>query len=144
MLYRAAQEAHRELTTQLGGDMAQWQWGKAHTIEFVSPIRRYGFGKGLLGGGRHSVSGSGETLRRGQYDFKQPFDIAFSASLRMVADLNDPDKVLAVIPGGVSGRVFHPHSKDQIDAFINGEKQYWWFSDEEIQAHTQSEIILHP
>lgn len=144
MLYRAAREAHSELATRFGADMAQWQWGKAHTIEFVSPIRRNGLGKGLLGGGKHALSGSGETLLRGQYDFKQPFDISFSAALRMVADLNDPDKVLAVIPGGISGRVFHPHSKDQIDAFISGEKQYWWFSDEEIKAHTQSELILHP
>ena len=144
MLYRAAREAHSELATRFGADMAQWQWGKAHTIEFVSPIRRNGLGKGLLGGGKHALSGSGETLLRGQYDFKQPFDISISASLRMVADLNDPDKVLAVIPGGISGRVFHPHSKDQIDAFISGEKQYWWFSDEEIKAHTQSELILHP
>ena len=62
----------------------------------------------------------------------------------MVADLSDPDKVLAVIPGGVSGRVFHPHARDQIDAFISGEKQYWWFSEKEIKAHTQSELVLHP
>jgi penicillin G amidase len=144
MLYRAAREAHRDLASRFGGNLTQWQWGKAHTIEFVSPIRRNGFGKGLLGGGRHPMSGSGETLLRGQYDFKQPFDISFSASLRMVADLNDPDKVLAVIPGGVSGRVFHPHAKDQIDAFISGEKQYWWFSDKEIKAHMQSELILRP
>jgi len=124
--------------------MTRWQWGKVHTIEFVSPIRRNGLGKGLLGGGRHAVAGSGETLRRGRYDFSQPFDISYSAALRMVADLSDPDKVLAVLPGGVSGRVFHPHSKDQIDAFISGEKQYWWFSDEKIKAHAQSELILHP
>ena len=144
ILYRAAREAHGELASRFSEDMRQWQWGKAHTIEFVSPIRRNGFGKGLLGGGKHALAGSGETLLRGQYDFKQPFDISFSSALRMVADLNDPDKVLAVIPGGVSGRVFHPHAKDQIDAFISGEKQYWWFSEEEIKAHTQSELILRP
>jgi penicillin G amidase len=144
MLYLAAQDARRDLTIRFGRDMTQWQWGKAHTIEFVSPIRRSGFGKGLLGGGDYPAAGSGETLHRGQYDFNRPFDVSFSASLRMVADLGDPDKVLAVIPGGISGRVFHPHGKDQIDAFVSGEKQYWWFSDEAIQAHTRSELILNP
>jgi len=144
MLYLAAQDARRDLTNRFGKDMTRWQWGRAHTIEYVSPIRRSGFGKGLLGGGTHPAAGSGETLHRGQYDFNRPFDVSFSAALRMVADLSDPDKVLAVIPGGISGRVFHPHSQDQIDAFVSGEKQYWWFSDEAIAAHTRSELILRP
>jgi penicillin amidase len=144
ILYRAARDARRELTSRFGRDMTRWQWGRAHTMEFVSPIRRSGFGKGLLGGGRHSLSGSGETLLRARYEFRQPFDVTYSAALRMVADLNDADKVLAVLPGGVSGRVFHDHTKDQIDAFVDGEKQYWWFSDEAIKAHTQSEMLFHP
>jgi penicillin amidase len=144
MLYQAAQDARRDLTSRFGKDMTQWQWGRAHTIEFVSPIRRSGFGKGLLGGGTYPAAGSGETLHRGQYDFDRPFDVSFSAALRMVADLSDPDKVLAVIPGGISGRVFHPHSQDQIDAFVSGEKQYWWFSDAAIAAHTRSALILRP
>jgi len=144
ILHRAAREAHLDLASRFGQDMNRWQWGKAHTIEFVSPIRRNGFGKGLLGGGKHALAGSGETLLRSRYDFNKPFDISYSAALRMVADLNDPDKVLAVLPGGVSGRVFHPHTTDQIDAYISGEKQYWWFSDEKIKEHTQSEFILRP
>ena len=144
ILYRAAQEARQELANRLGDDMRRWQWGRVHTITFVSPIRRQGFGKGLLGGGVHPVSGSGETLRRGRYDFDQPFEVAFSASLRMVADLNDSEKVLAVIPGGISGRVFHPHALDQIDPFLEGGRTYWWFSRAAIDAHAQSELILQP
>jgi len=143
-LYRAACDAQDDLVARYGPDMARWQWGRVHTLELVSPIRRSGFGKGLLGGGAHAVGGSGETLRRGHHDFNKPFDVSFSASLRMVADLNDPDKVLAVLPGGVSGRVFHPHANDQIEAFISGEKQYWWFSDDAIGLHARSEMMLRP
>jgi len=62
----------------------------------------------------------------------------------MVADLSDPDKVLGVLPGGVSGRLFHPHTKDQIEPFISGKKVYWWFSDAAIQDHTQSTLVLKP
>jgi len=143
-LYVAAREAFADLVARFGTDMGQWQWRKAHTIEFVSPIRRNGFGKGFLGGGKHGVSGSGETLRRGLYDFNDTFAVSFSASLRMVADLGDTDKVVAVIPGGVSGRVFHPHAGDQIEPFINGAKQYWWFSDSAIRSHAQSGMVLAP
>ena len=62
----------------------------------------------------------------------------------MVADLNDDEKVLAVLPGGVSGRFFHPHAKDQIKAFINGEKVYWWFSDKAIKEHKKIILLLQP
>jgi len=115
-----------------------------HTIGFVSPIRREGLGKGLLGDGPHAFFGSGETLCRGIYEFNDPFKVTLSASLRMVADLSDDDKVLAVLPGGVSGRLFHPHNKDQIKAFLNGDKVYWWFSDKAIQEHKKSTLLLNP
>ena len=70
--------------------------------------------------------------------------MTISAALRMVADLADDDKVLAVLSGGVAGRVFHPHAKDQIGPFISGEKRYWWFSEKEIANHTQSVLMLMP
>jgi penicillin amidase len=143
-LYQAARDARDDLRLRLGQDMRQWQWERVHTMDFVSPIRREGLGRRLLGGGTHPMSGSGETLLRGRYDFNQPYAVCLPAALRMVADLNDAHKVVAVLPGGVSGRVFHPHAKDQVRSFMNGEKQYWWFSDEEIRAHARTELVLHP
>jgi penicillin amidase len=113
-------------------------------MEFLSPIRRKGYGKSLLGAGSHPAPGSGETLYRGIYGFNDPFNVTISASLRMVADLGDGDKVLAVLPGGVCGRLFHPHTKDQVEAFMGGDKVYWWFSDKAIKEHTRSMLELMP
>ena len=144
LFHKAAQIAAEKLRSSLGQDPKEWKWGKVHTIEFVSPIRREGFGKGLLGDGPHSFQGSGETLHRGIYAFNDPFRVTILASLRMVADLSDDDKILAVLPGGVSGRFFHPHAKDQIKTFINGEKAYWWFSDKAIQEHKKTTLLLKP
>ena len=115
-----------------------------HTIEHVSPIRRQGFGKGLVGSGKIPVSGSSETLLRNYYGFNEPFDVIVSDSMRMVADLGDSEKVLGVLPGGICGRLFHPHTKDQIKSFISGVKVYWWFSDAAIQAHAKSTLMLNP
>jgi penicillin amidase len=140
----AAQIAAEKLRSALGPDPREWKWGKVHTIEFVSPIRREGFGKGLLGEGPHPFPGSGETLHRGGFGFNDPFKVTTSASLRMVADLNDGEKVLAVLPGGVSGRIFHPHAKDQVEAFISGEKMYWWFGDKAIRENGKTSLTLKP
>ncbi len=140
----AALKAKEKLSSLLGPDPREWKWGKVHTLEFVSPIRREGLGKGLLGDGPHPFQGSGETLHRASYAFLEPFKVVSSASLRMVADLSDDEKVLAVLPGGVAGRIFHPHAKDQIRAFLSGEKMYWWFSDKAIQENKKTSLTLKP
>jgi len=142
LFHQAGLKASQDLGASLGKDPQQWQWGKVHQMEFVSPIRRKGFGKGLAGAGSHPAPGSCETLYRGIYGFNDPFGVTISASLRMVADLSDEDKVLAVLPGGICGRLFHPHTKDQVEAFMNGDKVYWWFSDKAIKDHSRKVLNL--
>jgi penicillin G amidase len=144
LFYQAAVKVSQDLSSSLGKDPASWIWGIAHQMEFLSPIRRIGFGKSLLGGGSHPAPGSGETLYRGLYGFNEPFNVTISASLRMVADLSDEDKVLAVLPGGVCGRLFHSHTKDQVEAFMRGDKVYWWFSDKAIKEHSRTRLELMP
>jgi len=144
LFHRAAQMAAADLKKRMGSNPAGWQWGKVHRIEFVSPIRREGFGKSLLGGGSYAEGGSCETLQRGIYAFDKPFDVKIFASLRMVADLADPDKVMAVLPGGVAGRILDSHTTDQIEAFMNGDKRYWWFSDRAIRQHCRHTLVLKP
>jgi len=144
LFHQAALIATKNLESKLGTDPAKWLWGTVHRHEFVSPIRRSGPGSEWLGGGSHPVAGSGETLYRGIYDFNEPYKIIVSASLRMVADLGDPDKILAVLPGGVTGRQFDPHTTDQVKPFMDGSKVYWWFSDKAIKENTKHTLTLSP
>ncbi len=142
---RAALKAKAWLEERLGDDDPQiWLWGKVHTLELVSPIRRSGPGKELLGSGPMAMGGSGETLYRGWYAFENPFEVTHSASLRMVVDLSDPDKVAAVLPAGVVGRLFSRHQMDQTQAFMDGTKLYWYFSDQAIAEHTRDTLALKP
>lgn len=144
LFVQAARLARKELSENFGGNPKKWKWGKAHQITFVSPLRRSGFGSPLLGAGSHPMGGSGETLYRAIYDYDDPFDVTVSASLRMVADLGDKDKVAAVLPGGVSERLFDPHRDDQVKAFMSGAKHYWWFSDAAILTHGETTLMLVP
>ena len=144
LFHQAGQKAKAQLSTRLGSDPNNWLWGKVHTLELVSPIRREGLGKELLGSGPMPMGGSGETLYRGWYGLDDPFEVTNCASLRMVADMADDDKIVAVLPGGVTGRLFSPHQKDQIKAFMDGTKLYWWFSDKTINEHTKTTLVLEP
>lgn len=144
LFHEAALKARKDLAEELGRNPEKWRWGKIHRLTLVSPIRRSGFGSGILGAGSHPMGGSGETLYSAIYRFDKPYGVFISASLRMVADLGDNDKVLAVLPGGVSARVFDPHREDQVDAFMNGEQRYWWFSDDAIREHCRTTLMLRP
>lgn len=139
---KSARQAADELGPALGSDPAKWQWGSLHRLIFVSPLRRKGTGRDLLGGGNFAYPGSQETLLRGIYTYSKPYETEVIASLRMVADLSDPDKVEAVLPGGVTGRQFSPHFHDQVPKFIQGGKGYWWFSDKAIADHTEHKLSL--
>ena len=142
LFYQAALSVRDQFSASIGKDPNKWQWGKIHQMEFVNPIRREGVGKGLLGGGSHPAPGSTETLYRGLYKFSDPYNVYVPASLRMVADLGDDEKILAVLPGGVSARVFDPHFKDQVKPYMEGDKLHWWFSDAAIKAHAETTLIL--
>jgi penicillin amidase len=128
----------------LSGDPAGWRWGDVHRLQMVSPIRRRGLGKSLLGTGEHPVGGSGDTLLRGLYDINKPFAVKYSACLRMVADLGDPEKVTAVLAGGQVDRHFHAHRQDQLKSFLSGEKMYWWFSEQAVRDHAVARLALVP
>ena len=90
------------------------------------------------------MGGSGETLYRGIYKYNEPYAVTTFASLRMVADLSDDEKVVAVLPGGITARLFDPHFKNQVKPFLTGEKVYWWFSDKSIEAHAKYQLVLNP
>ncbi len=144
LFVRAAHAARKQLSATLGDDPAKWRWGDLHTLELVNPLVRKGRLKNLVGTGPMPMGGSGETLYRGWYDFDAPYAVTHCASLRLVVDMGDDEKLMAVLPGGVAGRTFHPHQKDMIADFMDGSVRYWWFSDDAIKTHAKSTLTLAP
>ncbi len=142
LIVQAGIQAKKELTQKYGEDLKGWTWGKDHQIAYTNPIRRSGIGKEWLGVAPRPMGGSGETLYRSLYTYDTPQEISFSACMRMVADMGDQEKVLAVINGGTAARTFHPHHKDQVAAYASGKKLYWWFSDQKVKEHAKTTLIL--
>ncbi|WP_051230205.1 penicillin acylase family protein [Haliea salexigens] len=142
---RAAAPRARALLEELqGSDPAAWRWGTAHTLAFVSPLRPRGFGSGVAGGFELERSGSGETLNRGIYAFEEPFAAIFFASMKLVVDFADPDKVEAILAGGVVERHFQRHQNDQAHLWADGERRPWWFSPAQVRAHARTETRMVP
>ena len=88
--------------------------------------------------------GSGETLNRGVYDFKKPYDVNFFDSMRLVVDFADSDKIDALVAGGVSERHLQPHQNDQARLLVAGERRSWWFNPAKAEAAAKSTLTLKP
>ena len=144
LLHRAALDVARRMEKEWGGDPGEWHWGKMHRYDFYSPVARSGFLNKWLGGGSFPAAGSRDTLCRSFFQYDDLSEVVGMASLRMVVDLGDEDKIMAVLPGGVAGRLFHPHATDQIPPYIHGDPVYWWFSDAQIKSHARHELFLAP
>ena len=144
LIRRVAAAARPELQARHGLDPAQWKWGDEHRIVFVSPLRRSGAGRDFLGYAEAPMSGSGATLLRALSPFMGGFNVEFFASMRLVADLGDDEKVEAVLAGGVVDRQFHPHQKDQLPAWSEGQLLPWWFSPAQVEAHARHTQRLLP
>jgi penicillin amidase len=144
LIRRAAGPVRAELQARHGADPKKWKWGDEHRIAFFSPLRRSGTGRDFLGYAQAPMSGSGSTLLRGLTPFLGGFNVEFFASMRLVADLGDDDKIEAVVSGGVVDRQFHPHQKDQLPAWSEGRLLPWWFAPQQVEAHAQKRQQLVP
>jgi hypothetical protein len=76
--------------------------------------------------------------------FLAGFEVEFFASLRLVADLADNEKVMAVISGGVVERQFDRHQKDQLVPWVAGELLPWWLERRAIEANARHRQRLIP
>jgi len=132
------------LTEKIGPNQEDWQWGKLHTVRFASPIRSKGLGSGLLGAETFPKSGSNQTLNRGGFvkNRGHNFDVGWFSSFRMIADMNDDEKIMGILSGGSAARIFHPYHKSQLDNWNKGEWIPYWLSKEKIIAHAEHELIL--
>ncbi|MEH6582288.1 MAG: penicillin acylase family protein [Halioglobus sp.] len=144
LILRAGQAALAELSGKWGEDVSAWHWGDEHIITISHPFLPGDTAARWLGGGIHPFSGSGETLNRGVYQFDEPYETKIIDSMRLIIDMSDEEKVEAHFPGGVSERLFDPWNKNFLDSWLTGEKRYWWFSDEAIEAHAEYELIMQP
>lgn len=143
LVRRAAAAVRPALEARHGKDPGMWQWGSAHRIAFFSLLRPTGPERDAFGFAERAMSGSGETVMRARTAF-QGDAVEFFASMRFVADLGDSDRVQSVLSGGAVDRQFHPHQKDQLPAWTDGQLLDWWLSPARIDANAKATQVLRP
>ena len=106
-----------ELRHAYGGDMATWQWGRAHVAIFANPVfgqipvLRDWAGASISTAGAYDTVDRGPSLIRNDAD---PFEQVFGAGLRMITDLAAPAQSRMMIAPGQSGNPLSRHFADLV------------------------------
>ena len=107
--------ALNELRHSYGDEMAQWQWGRAHTAYFPNAVfERVPLLRDWLRvtiptpGGYDTVNRGPSTIR----DDEAPYEQRFGAGLRIITDMVAPQDSQMMIAPGQSGNPLSPHYAD--------------------------------
>ena len=123
-LTAAVRAAHQEVTEELGADPAEWRWADLHRAAFenqtlgqsgIAPIEAL-FNRtapARVGGGSAIVNATGWIAPEG-------YDVVAVPSMRMVVDLDDMNRSVAINTSGQSGHAFHAHYFDMVERWADG------------------------
>lgn len=112
------------LASELGPDPRAWRFGERHRVWL-----RHELGSALpllgrwLDRGPHAWGGGAATVGRASARYDRPEVVSHAATLRLVAEMSQPVRAFAVIPGGQSGHPASPHYDDQTDDWLAGRLQ---------------------
>ncbi len=144
---RAFADAIAELKTLLGADSSRWMWGDLHTATFrnqslgssgVAPI------EALFNRGPFRASGGSSIVNATGWNYARGYELTSLPSQRLIADLADFSRSLAIHTTGQSGHAFHPQYIDMADPWRNIEYEALLWTEAEIRERTVDHLILQP
>jgi penicillin amidase len=148
ILIRSFGEGYANTVAALGGNRNDWRWGKLHTSTFVStPLGVSGIGliENMVNRGPFATSGSTETVNNTRWDAGAgDFSVSVLPSMRMIIDLTDLTRSVAIHTTGQSGHPYSQHYDDMIDTWLNMGFNPMLWTREDIEAAAVNRLILHP
>ena len=142
--------ADKEITTLLGDNQNNWEWGEIHTITYstnllgqagIAPLTA------LVDLGPFRVSGSANTINATGWSFDGDYSIADKfghPSMRMIVDLSNFNNSKTVLPTGQSGHVTSKYYDDQVDNWISNEMFPQHYSREIVELNQKDVMYLRP
>ena len=143
----ALAEAVTEVEAQLGKDPARWTWGALHTITFeneslgrsgVAPI------EALFNRGPFATAGGSSIVNATSWDPVLGYAVNWVPSQRMIVDLADFDRTLAVHTTGQSGHAYHVNYIDMADAWRTIQYFRLPWTRAEVTALAAQRLVLEP
>jgi penicillin amidase len=142
-LHEAAKEAVTKVRERYGADPAGWRWGAAHQVLWRHPLSNdavaadFDLGPSPCPGCADTVNNTGTGTG---YDL----GVIGGVEYRIVADLADPTRILAVQNTGQSGQPGSPHYADQLQSWLSGAYHTVHLTREGVEADLEGVTRLIP
>ena len=141
----ALERAWQEATTRWGEQPDDWSYAELHYLWLRNPAGTVPVIGGWFDRGPIPLPGSATTVAAfGGFWLDGNQNVAYGPSMRWVADLDDPDRSLAVLPAGQSGHPADRHYDDQLAGYLSGTLHPIHWSEAVIAANTVSTLTLRP
>lgn len=141
---RILDRAVADLEARLGPHRSRWTWGALHRVRFAHVLLPVPLLGGWLSVGPLATPGDGWTVNQAGYSLLRPFDQTVVASMRMIVDLADWDRSVAVHTTGQSGLPAHPHRADLAPLWASGRYHPLLWSRQAVERHAASRLFLAP
>ncbi len=130
-----------------GADPQDWRWGAVHQATFRSaPLGQSGIGpvESLVNRGPFPADGGEDIVNAMGWTWSEPAVVDWHPSMRMIVDLADFDRSLAIIPTGQSGHPGHPWYDNMIERYLDGRFHGWPYSRAAVTAAAVEMLVLEP
>ena len=140
------QETVEELTTTLGNNVDEWNWGKIHSFTLSHPLGVVDIlNKALkLNRGPFEVPGSYHTVCPYSYSFTNLYETVHGASHRHIYSTQNWDESETVIPTGTSGIPASDFYLDQTELYLNNQYHSDLFTKQDLEENAAFRMQLNP
>lgn len=138
-------EAISALRKQLGNSVADWSWGKIHTVEHEHPMGKVAALRKLFNVGAFASPGSNEVINNQFFGYNKEgkYYVKGGPSTRRIVDFSDIENSWSILPTGQSGNPFSKHYDDQAEMFNAGKFRKMKLNKEEI-VKTSTKLVFKP
>jgi penicillin amidase len=136
-----------ELVDTLGDTVDDWTWGDLHRVVVRNPtLGESGIGliEDRFNRGPFPASGSQSVPNAMGWDAAYGYEVDWIPSMRMLVDLGDLSRSYAIHSTGQSGHTDHPHYDDMIPLWLAGDTAPMLWVREDIEASSESTLVLTP
>jgi penicillin amidase len=138
-------ESVKALQEQLGDQVANWNWGKVHTVEHEHPLRKIAALRKLFDVGPFAAPGSNEVINNQFFGLTNEgkYYVKGGPSTRRIVDFSDIENSWSILPTGQSGNPFSKHYRDQAEMYNAGKFRKMKLNKEEI-IKTSTKLVFKP
>ncbi len=131
------------LEDEFGSNLATWQWGELHKVEFkhffngVNPVIDK-----IVNIGPFPIGGDGTTVFNTEYSFSDPYSNKLGPSMRYIYDFSNPSEFEYIMPTGQSGHILSEHYDDMTQNWLKGKYNKLKLDMNSIENSTYKFIII--